>query len=311
MSDRVGMAVSALSVKPEDPMTQVIDPPACIDQDLVAQLVGRARADGISIDGEGGLLAQMTKLVVESALEGEMTDHLGYDKHAKGASANGNARNGTRSKTIATKAGPVEIDVPRDRAGTFTPQIVKKRQRRLGSIEDVVLSLSARGMTHGDIAAHLADVYGSQVSKTTISTITDTVMAGMNEWQNRPLDPVYPVVFIDAIHVKVRDGQVANRPIYVALAVTVDGNRDVLGLWCGDGGEGAKYWLQVLTEVKNRGVEDVCLVVCDGLKGLPDSVNTVWPDTLVQTCIVHLMRNSFRYASRADWDAISKALKPV
>ena len=311
MSDRVGMAVSALSVKPEDPMTQVIDPPACIDQDLVAQLVGRARADGISIDGEGGLLAQMTKLVVESALEGEMKDHLGYDKHAKGASANGNARNGTRSKTIATKAGPVEIDVPRDRAGTFTPQIVKKRQRRLGSIEDVVLSLSARGMTHGDIAAHLADVYGSQVSKTTISTITDTVMAGMNEWQNRPLDPVYPVVFIDAIHVKVRDGQVANRPIYVALAVTVDGNRDILGLWCGDGGEGAKYWLQVLTEIKNRGVEDVCLVVCDGLKGLPDSVNTVWPDTLVQTCIVHLMRNSFRYASRADWDAISKALKPV
>lgn len=151
MSDRVDMAVSALSVKPEDPMTQVTDPPARIDQDLVAQLCGGARADGISIDGEGGLLAQMTKLVVESALEGEMTDHLGYDKHAKGASANGNARNGTRSKTIATKAGPVEIDVPRDRAGTFTPQIVKKRQRRLGSTCDVVLSLSARGMTHGDI----------------------------------------------------------------------------------------------------------------------------------------------------------------
>ena len=311
MSDRVDMAVSAPSEKPENRMTQVIDPPGRIDEGLVAQLVGQARAEGISIDGEGGLLAQMTKLVVESALEGEMADHLGYDKHAKGASADGNARNGVRSKTIATKAGPVEIKVPRDRAGTFTPQIVKKRQRRLGSIEDVVLSLSARGMTHGDIAAHLVDVYGSTVSKTTISTITDTVMAGMSEWQNRPLDPVYPVVFIDAIHVKVRDGQVANRPIYVALAVTVEGNRDILGLWCGDGGEGAKYWLQVLTEIKNRGVEDVCLVVCDGLKGLPDSVNTVWPDTLVQTCIVHLMRNSFRYASRADWDAISKALKPV
>ena len=311
MSDRVDMAVSAPSEKPENRMTQVIDPPGRIDEGLVAQLVGQARAEGISIDGEGGLLAQMTKLVVESALEGEMADHLGYDKHAKGASADGNARNGVRSKTIATKAGPVEIKVPRDRAGTFTPQIVKKRQRRLGSIEDVVLSLSARGMTHGDIAAHLVDVYGSTVSKTTISTITDTVMAGMSEWQNRPLDPVYPVVFIDAIHVKVRDGQVANRPIYVALAVTVEGNRDILGLWCGDGGEGAKYWLQVLTEIKNRGVEDVCLVVCDGLKGLPDSVNTVWPDTLVQTCIVHLMRNSFRYASRADWDAISKGLKPV
>lgn len=147
---------------------------------------------------------------------------------------------------MLTKAGPVEIDVPRDRAGTFEPVVVAKRQRRLGSIEDVVLSLSARGMTHGDISAHLADVYGGEVSKTTISTITDKVLDGMAEWQGRPLDPVYPVVFIDAIHVKVRDGQVANRPIYVALAVTVEGNRDILGLWAGDGGEGAKYWQQVL-----------------------------------------------------------------
>lgn len=169
--------------------------------------------------------------MLESALEGEITDHLGYDKHTKGASADGNARNGTRTKTVLTKAGPVTIGVPRDRAGTFEPTIAWKRQRRLGSIEDIVLSLSARGMTHGDIAAHLADVYGSEVSKTTISTITDKVLDGMLEWQNRPLDPVYPVVFIDAIHVKVRDGQVANRPIYVALAVTTEGNRDILGLW--------------------------------------------------------------------------------
>lgn len=164
-----------------------------------------------------------------------------------------NARNGTWSKTVLTKAGPVELEVQRDHAGTFEPVVVRKRQRRLGSIEDVVLSLSARGMTHGDISAHLADVYGQEVSKTTISTITDKVLDGMAEWQNRPLDPVYPVVFIDAIHVKVRDGQVANRPIYVALAVTVDGDRDILGLWAGDGGEGAKYWLQVLAEIKNRG----------------------------------------------------------
>jgi len=149
------------------------------------------------------------------------------------------------------------------------------------------------------------------VSKTTISTITDKVMEGMSEWQNRPLDPVYPVIFIDCIHVKVRDGQVANRPVYVALAVTVDGHRDILGLWVGDGGEGAKYWLQVLTELKNRGVEDVCMVVCDGLKGLPDAIGTVWPQAITQTCIVHLMRASFRYAARQDWDKISKALKPV
>ena len=149
------------------------------------------------------------------------------------------------------------------------------------------------------------------MSKTTISTITDKVMEGMSEWQNRPLDPVYPVIFIDCIHVKVRDGQVANRPVYVALAVTVDGHRDILGLWVGDGGEGAKYWLQVLTALKNRGVEDVCMVVCDGLKGLPDAIGTVWPQAITQTCIVHLMRASFRYAARQDWDKISKALKPV
>ena len=291
-------------------MTEATRPPV-VDRGLVAQLVGDAQRQGLSVDGEGGLLSELTRLVLESALEGEITDHLGYDKHTKGASADSNARNGTRTKTVLTKAGPVTIGVPRDRAGTFEPTIVAKRQRRLGSIEDIVLSLSARGMTHGDIAAHLADVYGSEVSKTTISTITDKVLDGMLEWQNRPLDPVYPVVFIDAIHVKVRDGQVANRPIYVALAVTTEGNRDILGLWAGDGGEGAKYWLQVLTELKNRGVNDVLMVVCDGLKGLPESVNTVWRETIVQTCIVHLMRNSFKYSARQHWDAISRALKPV
>lgn len=285
--------------------------PPVVDRALIAQLVGDAQRQGLSVEGEGGLLAQLTKLVLESALEGEITAHLGYEKHERADEPDGNSRNGTRSKTVLTKAGPVEIDVPRDRAGTFEPVVVRKRQRRLGSIEDVVLSLSARGMTHGDISAHLADVYGSEVSKTTISTITDKVLDGMAEWQGRPLDPVYPVVFIDAIHVKVRDGQVANRPIYIALAVTTEGNRDILGLWAGDGGEGAKYWQQVLTEIKNRGVEDVLMLVCDGLKELPASVANVWPDTIVQTCIVHLMRNSFRYAARQDWDAISRGLKPV
>lgn len=249
------------------------------DPKLIDQLVGQAREQGLAIDGENGLLAALTKRVVESALEGEITDHLGYEKHERGDADN--SRNGIRSKTVQTKGGPISIDVPRDREGSFEPAIVKKRQRRLGSIQDVVLSLSARGMTHGDIAAHLADVYGTTVSKTTISTITDKVLEGMSEWQNRPLDPVYPVVFIDAIHVKIRDGQVANRPIYVALAVTAEGNRDILGLWAGDGGEGAKYWLQVLTEIKNRGTEDVLMVVCDGLQGLPDSVAAVWPETVV------------------------------
>ncbi|MEU2631499.1 IS256 family transposase, partial [Kitasatospora sp. NPDC007106] len=218
---------------------------------------------------------------------------------------------GTRSKTVVTDVGPVEVDVPRDREGSFEPQIVRKRQRRLTGVDDMVLSLSARGLTHGEISAHLAEVYGASVSKQTISTITDKVIDGMAEWQNRPLDPVYPVIFTDCIHVKIRDGQVANRPIYVALAVTVEGTREILGLWAGDGGEGAKYWLQVLTEIKNRGVSDVCMVVCDGLKGLPDAIETVWPLAITQTCVVHLMRASFRYAARQDWDKISKALKPV
>ncbi|WP_450373590.1 IS256 family transposase [Streptomyces phaeolivaceus] len=284
---------------------------ATVEQKLIDQLVGQARSKGLQLTGEGGLLQQLTKAVLESALEGEITDHLGYDKHDPAGKDGGNSRNGTRSKTVLTDIGPVEIDVPRDREGSFEPAIVKKRQRRLTGVDEMVLSLSAKGLTHGEISAHLAEVYGANVSKTTISTITDKVMDGMAEWQNRPLDRVYPVVFIDAINVKIRDGQVANRPIYVALAVTAEGHRDILGLWAGDGGEGAKHWLRVLSELKNRGVEDVLMLVCDGLKGLPDAVGEVWPRTVVQTCVVHLLRASFRYAARQDWDKIAKALKPV
>jgi transposase-like protein len=305
MSD---VTVSAEAVEEVRPVKLAAD---LLDDQLIGQLVDRARASGLQLTGEGGLLQQLTKRVLESALEGEITDHLGYEKHDPVGAGSGNSRNGVRSKTVLTDVGPVEISVPRDREGSFEPQIVKKRQRRLTGVDEMVLSLSARGLTHGDISAHLAEVYGANVSKQTISTITDKVMDGMAEWQNRPLDPVYPVIFIDCIHVKVRDGQVANRPIYVALAVTVDGTRDILGLWAGDGGEGAKYWLQVLTEIKNRGVEDVCMVVCDGLKGLPDAIGTVWPQAVTQTCIVHLLRASFRYAGRQDWDKISRALRPV
>ncbi|MET8213416.1 IS256 family transposase [Streptomyces sp. NPDC005373] len=288
-----------------------VDAPDAVDDGLVAELVARAQASGVKLTGEGGLLAELTRKVLESALEGELTDHLGHEPGERTEGGRDNYRNGHRSKTVTTEVGPVEITVPRDRAGTFEPQLVKKRQRRLGGVDEMVLSLSAKGLTHGEISAHLAEVYGTEVSKTTISTITDSVMAGMAEWQNRPLDSVYPVVFIDCVNVKVRDGQVANRPIYMALAVTAEGHRDILGLWVGDGGEGAKYWLQVLTEIKNRGARDVLMLVCDGLTGLPDAVNTVWPATIVQTCVVHLLRNSFRYAGRHDWEKIAKALKPV
>ncbi|MFB9573573.1 IS256 family transposase [Streptomyces yanii] len=282
-----------------------------VDEGLVTELVAGAQAGGMKLSGEGGLLAELTRKVLESALEGEHTDHLGHEPGERAEEGRENYRNGHRSKTVTTEVGPVEIAVPRDRAGTFEPQLVKKRQRRLGGVDEMVLSLSAKGLTHGEISAHLAEVYGTEVSKSTISTITDSVMAGMAEWQNRPLDRVYPVVFIDCVNVKVRDGQVANRPVYMALAVTAEGTRDILGLWVGDGGEGAKYWLQVLTEIKNRGADDVPMLVCDGLTGLPDAVNTVWPRTIFQTCVVHLLRNSFRYAARQDWEKIAKALKPV
>ncbi|MCE7006956.1 IS256 family transposase [Kibdelosporangium philippinense] len=284
-----------------------------VDEKLVAELAKRAQAEGMAISGEGGLIAQLTKIVLESSLQGEMDAHLGYGKHDPAGRNGGNSRNGTRAKTVLTETGPVEITVPRDRDGSFEPTIVRKRQRRLDGIDGIVLSLSAKGLTTGEISAHLAEVYGTSVSKDTISAITDRVLEGMTEWQNRPLDAVYPVVFIDAIRVKIRDGQVANRSIYLALGVTIDGDRDILGLWAGEhgDGEGAKYWLRILTELKNRGVRDVLMLVCDGLKGLPDAVNTVWDKTIVQTCVVHLLRNSFRYASKKDWGVLAKDLKPV
>jgi transposase-like protein len=294
-------------------VTETISPvPEQIDtQQLAQELVARARAEGVDLVGPGGLLTGLTKTVLETALEAEMAEHLGYDKHDPAGRNGENSRNGSRAKTVLTEVGPVQIEVPRDRDGSFDPVIVRKRQRRLDGIDQIVLSLTARGLTTGEIAAHFAEVYGAKVSKDTISRITDKVLEEMASWQARPLDRVYPVMFVDAIVVKVRDGQVTNRPVYVAIGVTVNGERDILGLWAGDGSEGAKFWLGVLTEIKNRGVEDVCILVCDGLKGLPDSVTTVWPLTTVQACLLHLIRNTFRYASRRDWDAIGKQLRPI
>jgi transposase-like protein len=286
--------------------------PGVASDELVRQLAERARAEGLRLTGEGGLLSALTKVVVESALEGELDDHLGYGKHDPAGRDGGNSRNGRRGKSVLTEAGPVSVEVPRDREGSFEPQLVKKRQRRLSGLDDLVISLSAKGLTHGEICAHLAEVYGASMSKQTISTITDRVIEGMAEWQSRPLDAVYPVIFIDAVNVKIRDGNVANRPIYIALGVTVEGTRDILGLWAGEhgDGEGAKFWARVLSEIKNRGTHDVCMVVCDGLKGLPAAIETVWPQAITQTCI-HLLRNSFRYASKKHWAALAKDLKPI
>ncbi|UJW36387.1 IS256 family transposase [Saccharothrix sp. AJ9571] len=276
-------------------------------------MVAEAKARGLALTGPDGLLKLFTKNVLETALNEEMTEHLGHEKNrAEADRASTNVRNGARPKTvISDAAGEVGIEVPRDREGTFEPQIVKKRQRRLTDVDEIVLSLYAKGMTTGEISAHFAEIYGASVSKETVSRITDKVVAEMNEWANRPLDAVYAAVFIDAIHVKVRDGQVANRPVYAAIGVTVDGRKDVLGLWMGTGGEGAKFWMSVLIDLKNRGIGDVFFLVCDGLKGLPEVVANVWPQAVVQTCIVHLIRNTFRLVSRKDWDAVKREIKPI
>ena len=282
------------------------------EQQAAAELVRLAKEQGLSLTGPEGLLKQLTKTVLETALNEEMTEHLGYAKHDPAGVGSGNIRNGSRSKTVLTEVtGQVAIDVPRDRAGTFDPQIVRKRQRRLSGVDEVVLSLYAKGLTTGEISAHFAEIYGASVSKETISRITDKVVEEMNEWTVRPLDGVYAAVFIDAIVIKVRDGQVANRPFYAAIGVTLDGERDILGLWAGTGGEGAKFWMSVLTDLRNRGIKDVFFVVCDGLKGLPEVVANVWPQAIVQTCIIHLIRNTFRLTSRKYWDELKRDIRPI
>ncbi len=283
-----------------------------VDQkQLAVQLLQQAEEQNIELVGPGGLLNQLTKNVLETALDVEMAEHLGYEKHDPAGHNSGNSRNGTRAKTVLTEIGPVEIEVPRDTESTFEPQIVKKRQRRLTGVDEIVLSLTARGLTTGEIAAHFQEVYGAKISKDTVSRITEKVTAEMTEWLARPLDEVYPVIFIDAMVVKVRDGQVMNKPIYVVIGVTVNGERDILGLWAGDGGEGAKFWLSVFTEIKNRGVQDVCIAVCDGLKGLPEAITTTWELATVQACVIHLIRNTFRFASRRYWQEMSRDLRPV
>jgi putative transposase len=306
MSDVVG-PVDGSAVDGEESAA----PAVVVDEALARELVERARAEGVGLVGPGGLLTGLTKTVLETALEAEMDEHLGYPPYAVEGRNSGNSRNGTRSKTVLTEVGDVEIEVPRDREGSFEPRIVAKRQRRLAGVDEMVISLAAKGLTTGEISAHLADVYGVEVSGDTISRITDRVVEELADWQSRPLDSVYPVVFIDAIHVKIREGKVVNRPVYSAVGVSVNGERDILGLWVGDGGEGPKYWHQVLSELLNRGVQDVCIVVCDGLRGLPEAIADIWSQAIVQTCVLHLIRNSFRYASKADWGQIAKDLRPI
>ncbi len=295
------------------PSKEPVHKPSAEEINAARELVRQARDRGVALTGPDGLLKALTKTVIETALDEEMSDHLGYDKHEPVGRNLANSRNGKRSKTLLTDAcGEVEVEVPRDRDSTFTPVVVKKRQRRLSDVDEVVLSLYAKGLTTGEISAHFAEVYGASVSKDTVSRITDRVVEEMQAWWNRPLERVYAAVFIDATMVKIRDGQVGNRPVYAAFGVDLDGHKDILRMWAGDGdGESAKFWMAVLTELRNRGVHDVFFVVCDGLKGLPDSVTAVWPLATVQACIIHLIRGSFRYASRKYCDELSKDLKPI
>jgi transposase-like protein len=281
-------------------------------RDWAAELVAQARAEGVELTGDNGLLTGLVRQVLQTGLEVEMTDHLGYERHAAAGRGSGNSRNGMTSKTVTTEVGKVELRVPRDRDGSFDPQTVRKGQRRLDGLSGNVISLYAKGMTTGDIQAHLADVYDTDISRDTISRITDAVIEDLLAWQNRPLDAIYPVILIDAIVVKIRDGQVANRPIYVAMGVNLNGERDVLGTWVGPtGGEGAKFWAGVLTELRNRGVQDTFIVCCDGLKGLPDAIRATWPAAEVQLCVVHLVRSSLRFTSKKYWGAVCRELREI
>jgi putative transposase len=281
-------------------------------QSWAEQLVARSRAEGIELTGADGLLTALMRTVLQTGLEVEMADHLGYEAHDPSGRGSGNSRNGSYAKTVATEIGEIELRVPRDRNGSFDPVTVPKHVRRLDGLNANVLSLYAKGLTTGEIQAHLQEIYGVDVSRETVSRITDAVIEEMNSWQNRPLERLYAVVLIDAIVIKVRDSQVANRPVYVAIGVEMDGRRDVLGLWLGPtGGEGAKQWMTMLTELKNRGVADVLITCCDGLKGLPEAIRTVWSQTTVQTCVVHLVRNSLRYASKKHWGQITRSLREI
>jgi putative transposase len=281
-------------------------------RDWAAELVDRARADGVELTGDNGLLTALVRQVLQTGLEVEMTDHLGYEPHAVEGRRSGNSRNGSYPKTVTTEIGKVDLRVPRDRNATFDPVTVPKGTRRLDGLSGNVISLYAKGMTTGDIQAHLAEIYGTDISRDTISRITDAIVEDMVSWQNRPLDRVYPVILIDAIFVKIRDGQVANRPIYVAMGVNMEGERDVLGMWVGPtGGEGAKFWMTVLTELRNRGIQDTFIVCCDGLKGLPDSIRATWPLADVQLCVVHLVRSSLRYTSKRHWGQVCREMREI
>jgi putative transposase len=281
-----------------------------LDDELVDELLAGARTEE-EIVGPGGLLSQLTKRLVERAMDVELTEHLGYEHGQSPPGGAGNTRNGSTPKTLMTEHGPVRIDTPRDRSSTFEPKVVRKRQRRFAGFDEKIIALYARGLSVRDIQAHLAEIYGVDVGHELISTVTDAVMDDARAWQTRPLDDVYPVVFLDCLVLKIREGgSVQRRACYLALGVNLDGERDVLGMWFQET-EGAKFWLQVLTDLKQRGVQDILIACVDGLKGFPEAIEAAFPQTWVQTCIVHLIRHSLRYVPRREREKVARDLKPI
>ena len=285
---------------------------AAVPEELIDAVMSNVDAGGVELLGPDGVLAELTKRILERGLAEELSDHLGYEPGDPAGRGSGNNRNGTTPKKVFTEVGAIDLDIPRDRNGSFEPKLVPKGTTRLAKFNENIVHLYARGMSTRDIRRELGRMYGVEVSPALVSRVTDGILDELNEWQNRPLDAVYPIVYIDALVVKVRtDGTVINRAAYLAVGVDVEGRKHVLGVWLGDGDEGAKFWLTVLTELRHRGLDDVLIVCCDGLKGLPDAIEATWPQALVQTCVIHLIRASLRFCSWKDRRAITTALRPI
>jgi putative transposase len=282
-----------------------------VEAGLLDDLMDRVDQDGLALTGADGFLPELVKAVLERGLAAELTGHLGYAKGDPGGRGSANSRNGSTPKTVATEVGDIALDTPRDRAGSFEPRLVPKGSRRLGGLDEQIISLYAGGMTVRDIQHHLARTLGTELSHETISNITDAVLEEVKAWQSRPLEEIYPIIYLDALVVKVRDGhQVRNRSAHIAVGVDLDGVKHVLGIWV-QAVEGAKFWAGVCAELRNRGVRDVLIVCCDGLTGFPEAIEATWPQTTVQTCTVHLIRAAMRFVSYNDRKKVAAALKPI
>jgi putative transposase len=282
-----------------------------LDQGLLDQVMSSVDEDGVQLTGEGGFLPELVKRVLEAGLQAELTDHLGYEKHDRAGHGSGNSRNGFTAKRLGTEVGDIGVATPRDRIGSFEPRLIPKGSRRVGGLSDMIISLYAGGMTIRDIQAHLERTLGTELSHETISSITETVVEEVKAWQGRPLEAVYPILYMDALVVKVRDGHaVRNKAAHIAVGVDCDGIKHVLGIWV-QTSEGAKFWAGVCAELRNRGVQDVLIACVDGLTGFPEAIEATFPQTVVQTCVVHLIRASMRFISYNDRKAVAAALRPI